>query len=293
MLPIIDKKDIYSAFVEGSLEVKSVTKDCRIEWRRVSDVTRHSVLDQTQHRLGVEGEVSCTATGSHSLFKLENGFINEIKTGMFNVGDRIVCVDGDTVVEKLVLSNLVVPPEEYMYDLTVEENENFVLKSGILAHNTFRPPSSEKFIQSQTQVFGYIWTDEELYEYLLMAVDDFNSAPPATGITLETMADNWRTLIAIRAAAFACMGAAMTWIVNEFNFSISGVSLDIDKSSKYESMKQNFESEWDKARDLAKRTIKIVRGLSQPRYGIGISSALGPMSKPGVQSRRSWVSGGM
>ena len=30
----------------------------------------------------------------------------------------------------------------------------------------FRPPASEKFIQGQTQVFGFIWEVEELLEYL-------------------------------------------------------------------------------------------------------------------------------
>ena len=156
----------------------------------------------------------------------------------------------------------------------------------------FRPPATEKFLQSQAQVFGYIWEEEELYEYILMAIDDFNSAPPATGITPGTIPDRWRTLLTIRAASYACMALALNWISDEFNYSISGVSLDIEKSSKYESMKNNFIQEWDKARDLAKESIKLVKGLRQPRYGIGISSALGPYSRPGVQSRRNFVSGG-
>ena len=75
------------------------------------------------------------------------------------------------------------------------------------------------------------------------------------------------------------------------SYSISGVSLDVEKSSKYESMKNNFIQEYDKAKEGAKRSIKIVKGLKQPRYGIGISSALGPYSKPGVQSRRNFISG--
>ena len=74
-------------------------------------------------------------------------------------------------------------------------------------------------------------------------------------------------------------------------YSISGVSLDVEKSSKYESMKNNFIQEYDKLKEQAKRSIKIIKGLQQPRYGIGISSALGPYSSPGVQSRRNWVSG--
>jgi hypothetical protein len=74
-------------------------------------------------------------------------------------------------------------------------------------------------------------------------------------------------------------------------YSISGVSLDIEKSSKYESMKNNFYQEADKSQELIKRSVKLIIGLSQPRYGIGISSALGPYSKPGVQSRRNFTSG--
>lgn len=84
----------------------------------------------------------------------------------------------------------------------------------------FRAPSSEKFIQGQTQVFGFIWEDEELYEYLLWAVDDFNSRPPTTGINLANLGSSerrWRTTILIRAAAFACMAIAMNWIADEFS----------------------------------------------------------------------------
>jgi len=155
----------------------------------------------------------------------------------------------------------------------------------------FRPPSSEKFLQAQTHVFGYIWEDEELYEYLISAVDLFNSFPPVTGITLTTVPDRWRTTVLMRAAAFACAAVALNWIADEYNYSISGVSLDLEKSSKYESMKNNFLTEWKEAAQQAKDSIKIVVGLQQPRYGIGISSALGPYSAPGVQSRRNWISG--
>jgi hypothetical protein len=155
----------------------------------------------------------------------------------------------------------------------------------------FRPPSSEKFLQAQTHVFGYIWEDEELVEFLIMATDLFNSYPPVTGITLTTMPDRWRTTVLMRAAASACAAVALNWIADEYGYSISGVSLDLEKSSKYESMKNNFLTEFKEAVTQAKESIKITKGLQQPRYGIGISSALGPFSAPGVQSRRNWVSG--
>jgi len=155
----------------------------------------------------------------------------------------------------------------------------------------FRPPSREEFLQAQAQVFGYIWEEEELYEYVLMAIDFFNSAPPVTGIDINNLPDRWRTTVLMRAAGMACGALAMNWIADEMGYSISGVSLDLEKSSKYESMKNNFYGEADKSQELAKRSIKIIKGLKQPRYGIGISSALGPYSSPGVQSRKNFVSG--
>jgi hypothetical protein len=156
----------------------------------------------------------------------------------------------------------------------------------------FRPPATEKYMQTNTQVFGYIWEDEELYEYLLAAVDELNSSPPVTGVTLDNMPDRWRTNVLMRAAAFACGAVSLNWIADEFGYSLSGVNLDLEKSSKYEAMKSNFLQEWQQSRELIKASIKIIKGLQQPRYGMGISSALGPYSRPGTQSRRNFASGG-
>jgi very-short-patch-repair endonuclease len=75
-------------------------------------------------------------------------------------------------------------------------------------------------------------------------------------------------------------------------YSISGVSLDIEKSSKYQSMQDSLTAEYDKLVEQNKMSIKIVKGLRQQKFGVGISSALGPMSRPGVQSRRNMISAG-
>jgi hypothetical protein len=159
----------------------------------------------------------------------------------------------------------------------------------------YRPPASEKFIQGQTQVFGFVWEDEELYEFLLMAVDDFNSRPPTTGIELYNLwggERRWRTTIMVKAAAYALWALAINWIHDEFSYSISGVSLDIEKSSKYQGMADSFTAEFDKLVEQNKASIKIIKGLRQQKFGIGITSALGPMSRPGVQSRRNMLSAG-
>ena len=284
----LTKKSIYKSYIEGTLKVLSSSRDKKVEWKQVIDVTRHDVSHKDQYRLSVDNDAVCTATGDHSLFKDSGDRIVECKTGDFYVGSEIVCVYENKVSTKKVVSNIIVLSEKYMYDLTVLDNENFVLKSGILAHNTFRPPAHEKFLQAQAQVFGYVWEDEELFEYILMSIDTFNSAPPVTGIDLNNMPDRWRTTVLMRAAGMACGALSVNWILNEFDYSISGVSLSIEKSSKYESMKRNFYEEADKSQELVKRSIKIVLGLRQPRFSVGISSALGPFSKPGTQSRRNW-----
>lgn len=73
------------------------------------------------------------------------------------------------------------------------------------------------------------------------------------------------------------------------SYSIGGVSLDLERSSKYESLKSNAEGQFDKATEAKARTVKFCRGLQQPRYGIGIRSAFGPNVGRGILSPRNFL----
>lgn len=215
-----DKKFIYEAFLDQKVMVQSVTKDKKLEWKPITNVMKHDVKNKIQYKINLESHTSCIVTEDHSLFLDESDVIKSIKTKEFKTGDDLVFVENDKVISKKVYSNLIIPSIKHMFDLSVQDNENFVLESGILAHNSFRPPASEKFIQGQTQVFGFIWEDEELLEYLYMAVDDFNSRPPTTGIEFFNLwgtERRWRTTIIMRAAAFACFAIAMNWIADEYS----------------------------------------------------------------------------
>jgi hypothetical protein len=73
------------------------------------------------------------------------------------------------------------------------------------------------------------------------------------------------------------------------SYSIGGVNLDIEKSSKYESAYQAMNDQFDKQLERAKQTVKIVKGLQQSRYGIGIRSAFGPYAGRGSLTPRKFM----
>jgi len=158
----------------------------------------------------------------------------------------------------------------------------------------FRPPEHEGTIGCYNQVFGYIWEDEELLCYLELALDWWNIFPPETESlhSIDKLIQTkkaWKTPILWGAMVHALMALSINWVADEFDYSIGGISLSIEKSSKYESLKQNAESQFDKATEAKQRTTKFIRGLSQPRFGRGIRSAFGPHVGRGVLSPRNFI----
>jgi hypothetical protein len=88
---------------------------------------------------------------------------------------------------------------------------------------------------------------------------------------------------------WALQALRINWIQEEFSYSIGGVSLDLDRSSKYESAASSMSEQFDKMLEKAKATVNVVRGLQQPRYGMGIRSAFGPYSGRGILSPRRFL----
>lgn len=158
----------------------------------------------------------------------------------------------------------------------------------------FRPPEHESSIGAYNRVFGQVWEDAEFLEYLERALDWWNMQPPETE-SLKNMTQlvqqkpAWRTPILQGAIQFAAMALQANWIVDEFDYSIGGISLSLDRSSKYEGLKSSAESMWQQSVEAKTRTTKFMRGLSQPKYGVGIRSAFGPHVGKGVLSPRNFI----
>jgi len=157
----------------------------------------------------------------------------------------------------------------------------------------FRPPTHESTVQQFSRVFGYIWEDIELQEYLLRSLDMISAAPPRTPYaSIDQMVafnPEWRTLLLTGAMIHALNALRLNWIADEFNYSIGGISLDMEKSSKYEGAYQGASDQFDKQLEKAKLTVNVVKGLQQPRFGMGIRSSFGPFSGRGQLTPRKFI----
>jgi len=158
----------------------------------------------------------------------------------------------------------------------------------------FRPPMGEGVISAQNRVFGQIWEDAELVEYMVMGLDLINMWPPETFIPsidqLVRGKRSWRTLLLTAGAYQSLFALTANWVEEEFDFSIGGISLNIEKSSKYQGLLDNSQQQFEKFIEAAKRSVKITRGLRQSRFGYGIRSAFGPTTGAGVMTPSKFVS---
>lgn len=160
----------------------------------------------------------------------------------------------------------------------------------------FRPPAHEETVRQFNRVFGNIWEDSELQEYLATSLDMISSAPPRTPFAnvdqLVALRPDWRTLLLTGAMMWAINALRLNWIADEFSYSIGGVSLDLEKSSKYEGAYSAATEQFDKQMEKAKATVNVILGLQQPKFGTGIRSSFGPYVGAGVLTPRKFMGGG-
>lgn len=280
----------------GKIRVRSLSPKGDVEWKFVEQVHRFDVRPESIWELVTEWGTA-VVTGGHRVYISAT---DAVDAETLKAGDRVMALEGGQAVLVPLTSVRQVEDRTYMYDLTVADNHNlFLHRSRIVAHNSpdrnyhFRPPAHEATINQYNQVFGYVWEDYELAEFIERAVDMIAAAPPRTPFgscdALVGCKPEWRTLMLTGAAYYALMALQINWIVDEFSYSIGGVSLDVEKSSKYESAAGQFKDTFSDQLEKAKATVKIVSGLQQPRYGIGIRSSFGPYAGRGQITPAKWV----
>lgn len=291
----MDTSDIKQAFESGELEVKSMDDEGDVKWETIENIHRVPASRVGWRKITTsEGDLVCTE--NHKIYTGPGGCA---PANMFRNGDVAYGVRGDDKTIRVVSSE-VVDPRPYAYDITVSNTKAQIHpETGIKIHNSpdrnyhFRPPTSEGTINDFNQAFGYIWEDAELVEYMERALDRINLYPPETHFgSLDDLIQTkpaWRQMVLMGAIASAAMALQFNWIADDFSYSIGGISLDIDKASKYDSIKSNAQDQFQEMLEKKQDTVKITRGLKQSRYGIGVRSSFGPHLDHGVLSPRKYV----
>lgn len=111
----------------------------------------------------------------------------------------------------------------------------------------FRPPTAAKTVAGFTTRVGFIWTDQTILRFLRLAIAQINTANPKNlySYKVETIPDdNWGQAAALGAAAKCLTAEAARWIADEFGYSLNGVSLDLEKSAKYQGLGQQYNEEF-------------------------------------------------
>lgn len=219
----VDK--IRTSFNAGTLRTRSVSSDGVVEWKRVLDTHKAEVLPETTWEVGTEYGTS-TFTGGHRIYTT---FAEVADAESLRVGDPVVVVVAEQARVVPVTHHRQVESRPVMYDLTIEDNHNLVLeKSRLKVHNSpdrnyhFRPPTHEGTIGCYNQVFGYIWEDDELIEYLKITLDKWNMQPPETEelCTLDAVCQRkpaWKAALLWGAVVHAAMALAFNWVADEFS----------------------------------------------------------------------------
>ena len=274
------------SFLAGRLRIRSVAPDGRVEWRRVERVMRTPTMGRQMVEVSTEyGPLVVTA--DHGICIAPEPAAR-VSAGELRVGDPVLCVVNDRAVRRPIVATRRLPPRDWVYNLSVEGNRNFdSVVSRITKKNSpdkfyhFRPPEHEGRVGRYDRVFGQVWEDQELLLYLQRALDDWTLVPPNTD-QIRTIDEvwlsypGWRSGITWGAIIHALFAVMLNWIQDEFDYSIGGVSLSIEKSSKFQSALGDAKDMWDKAAEGKTKTELYILGLKQPRFGVGVRSAFGP-----------------
>lgn len=135
----------------------------------------------------------------------------------------------------------------------------------------FRPPTPGKVVADFNTRVGYIWTDVTIIRMLRLAISKLNTWNPMGlyEFRLENIPEDWANAAAVGAAAHCLGKESARWTAEEFSYSLNGVSLDINKAAEYQSLAQQFESEFQEWATNITANRPCVAGLRQNRWMLG------------------------
>jgi hypothetical protein len=135
----------------------------------------------------------------------------------------------------------------------------------------FRPPTAGKTVAGYSQRVGFIWDDKTILRFLSLATDSLCTANPLVtyNYDLETLPPKWVKAVCVGAAGWCLSKEAARWTAEEFNYSLNGVSLDINKAQQYQGLAESYKAEFNEWKGTIAASKPVSVGLRQSRWLLG------------------------
>lgn len=110
----------------------------------------------------------------------------------------------------------------------------------------FRPPTAAKTVAGYTSRVGFIWDDATIIRMLKLSINQLDSYNPLCmyDYTLDTAPEAWAEAACLGAASKCLSAEGARWIADEFDYSLNGVQLTLNKSQNYMSLANAYSQEF-------------------------------------------------
>lgn len=218
------EEKLKKAYSKKALRVRSLSPEGKVEWKPIIAVHKADTSNEDIVEVSTP-EGPMVLTGGHRVYTSPT---SKVDADQLTKGSVVRGGMNTFSYLQTVSSVKQLPSRKHMYDVEVEDNHNLLLmRSGTFVSNCpdrnyhFRPPTSEGTMSEKNRVFSFIWTDEELIEYMERGVDFINLWPPETHWNsvdyMVKAKPAWRQMILMAAIAHATMALALNWISEEFS----------------------------------------------------------------------------
>jgi hypothetical protein len=190
---------------------------------------------------------------------IEDFFVQSVDpaTGSFDAPSVIIAQNPTAVNQKF--ARVIMQVRELLSDTNPDRNYHF------------RPPTPGKIVAGYTQRVGYIWTDATILRMINTAISMLNwyNTKNIYNFTIDSIPMDWGNIAALKAAALCLSGEAARWAADGFNYSLNGVSLDLNKSDLYKGLADAYNAQFSEMAPLVTANRPFSAGLRQQRWLLG------------------------
>lgn len=103
----------------------------------------------------------------------------------------------------------------------------------------------------------FLYSNDDLSVFVHMALNDVNSYPAKTSMDLDSLPQQWNTLIVMGGAIFALISRGLLENQNQFNYSDAGLQVTIQRAAHYQSTEQALFTQYVEAKKIVKAQWKM------------------------------------